>query len=529
MAGILMQVAMFPSLKKVKDDIKKCDIYIKPDLENYSTGSFSSYSEILRLGYAAGEKARPKFHELAQELDIHSSPPSNASLTAEPIFITAIQLKGNKYVSDKLILGKLGVLPGDSVSRKQIEKGINKIFGINAFKKVSYQIEKIPRQDRYNLVVKVLEDQPASIKASVHYDNLFSAGLVLNSTLRNLIGRSSRMIVEGDISQSPKARVSYLKYLGNRQRIAGMVKYSFMNEQVPEYDNGKLDDIGTSTYHEFLGGLMLTQSLRNSFYIGFNYKTGNEKLKFWNDFPEGLKNMQIKQLRNDITYNFNTMNDRNYPTSGSEVRVFANFFYHNFYKVNYESGIDTIYFEDDLGNSVPLTEDEFNYYITDDLTPNNYLKLQIDYLEYFRISNNFQIVPVIAGGFTFSHADEGLFDDFRIGGNQMVNPYDVTFFGLNYSEIQTESFLTGGLYLQNIFFNNIYVKYGINYLIHHSYVPFNDLGQMNITDENTLFGYGLKITYKSILGPVSLGLSSNSTDKVLRWYIGIGYSFNYKD
>ena len=75
MTGILMQVAMFPSLKKVKSDIKKCDIYIKPDLKDYSTGSFSSYAEILELGYVAGEKARPKFHELAQEIGAHSQPP----------------------------------------------------------------------------------------------------------------------------------------------------------------------------------------------------------------------------------------------------------------------------------------------------------------------------------------------------------------------------------------------------------------------------------------------------------------------
>ncbi|NPA36788.1 MAG: alpha/beta hydrolase [Chlorobi bacterium] len=529
MMGILMQVAMFPSLKKVKEDIKKCDIYIKPDLQEYSTGSFSSYSEILRLGYIAGEKARPEFHNLAQKINARTSPPSGTSLSANPICISAIKLKGNKYVSDKLILGKLGILPGDTVSRRQIENGINRIFGTNAFKKVSYQIEKTPNQNKYNLTVKIIEEQPASVKASVHYDNLFSAGLVINNTLRNLVGRSSRLIVEGDISQSPKARVSYLKYLGKRQRFAGLFKYSFLNEQVPEYDNGKLNDIETSVYHEFLFGVMLAQSLRNSIYFGLNYKTGKEKLKFWSDYPEGIKNMKIKQLRYDLFYNYNTMNDRNYPTNGSEIRIYASLFFHNDYKMNYESDVDTVYFDDGYGNPIPLTEDEFNSYITESLTPNSYTKVQINYLQYFNLRRNLQIIPSISGGFTFSNANNGLFDNFKIGGNQMVNPEDVTFFGLNYSEIQTENFLSGGVYLQNILLNNFYVKYGINYLLHHPYVPFNDLTQFDITDKNTLFGYGMKITYKSLFGPVSLGLSSNTKDNVLRWYVGIGYSFNYKD
>ena len=529
MTGILMQVAMFPSLKKVKSDIAKCDIYTKPDLENYSTGSFSSYAEILKLGYVAGEKLRPELHELAKKLNEHNPPPSGVSLSANPIYITNIELRGNRFVSDKLIFGKLGIEEGEEVSRKDIETGINKIFGMNAFKKVSYQIEKIPKENKYTLVVKMLEEQPASLKASVHYDNLFSAGIVLNSTLRNLVGNSSRLIIEGDISQSPKGNFSYLKYLGKRQRVAGLVKYRINNEQVPEYEKGKLSDIGSSLYHEFFAGMLVTQSLKNSFFAGINYRTGKERLKFWNNFPEGIKNMRVKQFGADLNYNFNTTNDRNYPTSGTDLRLNGDVYFNNHYHINYEDDTDTIYLELDDGSKLGITEPEFNNYIVSPLVPGIYAKFQLSYCEFFSLRDKFQIIPYASMGFTMSGVKEGLFDDFRIGGNQMVNPDDVQFFGLNYSEIEDGNYLMGGVSLQNVILRNIYLKYGINYLIHHEYVPLNDLQQFDINNENTLFGYGMKVTYKSLLGPVSLGLSSNTQDNVLRWYIAIGYSLNFKD
>jgi len=529
MAGILMQVAMFPSLKKVDSDIKKCDIYIKPDLKQYSTGSFSNYSEILELGYKAGEKARAQFHDLAQEIDRQYIPPSGVSLNVDSILLSNVELRGNELVGDKLIKGKLGLEVGEKTTRKDIEDGVSRIYGINAFKKVLYQIVKAEGAGEYDLIVNVVEKQPASINASVHYDNLFSAGIVLNTTLRNILGRSSRLIAEGDISASPKMRLSYLKYLGKKQRVAGLLKYKYLNEQVPEYKKGQLSDIGTSSYNEFLAGFLLTQSLKNSFFVGLNYKTGTEKLKFWNDFPEGIRNMQINQFRSDFSYSLNTLNDRNYPLSGAEIRLFGSLFFDNKYHINYSDANDTLYIPLPGGGQGGFTEQEFNDYLVSPLIPDVYGKFMFNYCEYIQIKPNFQIIPSASAGFIMSSVDEGLFDNFKIGGSQMVNVDDVPFFGLNYSEIEDENFLLGGFYLQNIFFRNIFLKYGINYMLHHQYFPINDLSQINMQNENSLFGYGVKLTYKSLLGPVSFGMSSNTKDNVLRWYIGIGYSFNYKD
>src|SRR5690606_12356264 len=63
--GILMQIAMASSLSITKENIDATDIYIKPDLDDYTTGSFNSYNEIMELGKKTGEKYFDQFKQLA--------------------------------------------------------------------------------------------------------------------------------------------------------------------------------------------------------------------------------------------------------------------------------------------------------------------------------------------------------------------------------------------------------------------------------------------------------------------------------
>ncbi len=523
MTGILMQIAMTPSLKRIKEQIAMCDIYIKPDLKNYSTASFSSYKEILKLGYQAGEENREKFRRLAQSLNLKKREVKGIPFKVKPVIISKIILQGNKLVDDGLILGKLDIKEGDTVTREKIETGINKVYGVNLFKKVLYQIEKVPFEDKYILYVKMKETQPATLKASVHYDNLFSAGIVLNLTIRELLGKSSRFIIEGDISKNPKARVSYLKYLGGRERFAGITGYSFLDEEIPSYSDGKVEDVSISRQHIFSVGLMTTQSLKQSIYAGLSYEMDIEKLKFDNILPAEIKNASFDYFKAKLIYTNNTTDNRNYPTKGREILFLGDLFMHNKYYITFNNPTDSV-----LG----LSEKELDEYFTKPMTPDVYGMAQFKFYEFIHFSNKFQMIPAASLGVTIGTNEDGIFDSYRIGGMQLVKIEDVSFMGLNFDELSNQNYLVAGLYLQNILFGNLFLKYGANFLVHHDYIPVNDLKRFDfdyMLDKNSILGYGLKMTYKSPLGPISLGISRNVNDPVWRTYFAVGFSFNYKD
>ncbi len=524
MTGILMQVAMIPSLERISEQIEMCDIYIKPDLKENSTASFSAYAEILELGYIAGEKNRPEFKALAEQLNIKSPEKEYEGIPFEPapIEIGKINLNGNDLVTETLILSKLGIQVGDTVNREEIEEGVRRIYGINSFKKVIYQIEHSDASD-YELTVKLQEKPPAILKSSVHYDNLFSAGIVLNLTLRNLLGKSSRTLIAGDISTNPKLRFDYLKYVGAKENIALNFRYDFTNEEIPTYSDGKLEDVQVSNQQTFNLGFITTQSLQHSFYLGAAYQFNKEKARFATLLPEEIKHVNFDLFKINFSYAANQLNDRNYPTKGREILVIGESFLKSQYYAKYENGIDSV---------IGLTEQELNDLIIKPMTPTIYGKVQVRYFEVIPITPRFQIIPGVSTGITLALDSLKSFDDFRIGGNQLVKITDNRFFGLNFAEVRNQNFLKASLFFQNVLFSNLYLKYGANLLLHHDHVPLNNIGSFDFEDffvNNSILGYGIQATYKSPLGPVSGGLSRNTIDSNFRFYLAIGFSFNYSD
>ncbi|MBN2173043.1 MAG: hypothetical protein JW731_02845, partial [Bacteroidales bacterium] len=445
-----------------------------------------------------------------------------------------INIEGNQYVNDKVILSKLGIKKGKNVSVFDIENGISAIFGSNNFSKVTYEINKVNPLSNYILTIRTYEKKPATIRGAFHYDNTFSAGIVLNVTLRNLPGKSSRTMFITDISKNPKFRLDFLKYVGPAKRAGLNLRYEYLNQQIPNYQEGEINDIDISKENNFYAGLITTQSLKRSLYLGLSYQFNNQKSKFKKIVPEGIKNGAFNFARADLIFQINTFNDRNYPISGRELKMGGNIYFANEYKIRYDKGIDTIYFplSGDENISLPLSENQFNDLIVKPFTPETYVLAFFSYIEYFELAKRFQILPLVSLGVTLSKQEEAIFNNYRIGGYQRVRFSDNPFIGLNYTEVDYENFLITGLYFQNILLKNIYLMYSANLLLPQEHIPLDDLDSFNFSEmfeNNSLLGYGLELTYKSFLGPISFGLNRNTRDPYFRYYLSIGYSFNFSD
>ena len=142
-----------------------------------------------------------------------------------------------------------------------------------------------------------------------------------------------------------------------------------------------------------------------------------------------------------------------------------------------------------------------------------------------------QFHPEFAAGVTLSSEDASkAFTEFFVGGYQKVRFNDTRFWGLNYAEVQTANFMKLGAEFQYIPFNKIYVRAGANFLGYSDQIPFNESGFLSdVFQQESYLGYGIDVSYQSILGPISAGIGGNNKDSALRSYISIGFSFNYSD
>lgn len=522
-SGILTQISMFESLKRLDSDIAACDFYLKLDLEGFGVSDFSSTKQILAIGDKIGVDNVQRFKDLAKELNIVPKKQEyiDIDINRDSIVISQIVIEGIDRVPEKVILSKLNLEIGKNTAQNEIEDAILRVYGINGFKKVFYNIKHDPASPgEFTLIVKITEKPPTNLKASVHYDNLFSAGIVLNFTLRNILGRGSRALFIGDISENPRFRFDYLKYFGNSEKLAMNFVYNFLKLDFPTYEAGKKIDELASTSHNFGLTIRTTQSLKHTFIGGIIYHSERSKYNFSKAVPESIKNGEFNNFQLVLSYIQNSLNNRNFPTKGNETIFYGKYFIDSEYKVN-------------LNDEYKDSQESIDSLVNSSLTPGKYAQLFFDHKTFIHFSNFFQFIPIVAVGTLLSVEDTtNIFDEFNIGGSQMVNIFDTRFRGLHYSELIEANFLKLSFNFQNIFWKNLYLQYGLGFLAYYPYVPLDQLSLFDfdtMINDYTMIGYGFELRYKSVIGPISFGMSGNSQDRYIRYYFQLGFSMNYND
>jgi NTE family protein len=526
-AGILMQIAMAPSLSIIKENIKSTDLYIKPDLEGYSIGSFNSFDEILALGFETGDKYFDQLKRLADSLGRKNIVP-RLTFKTDSIQIDKIIISGNHLFSTDLIRSKLNIVEGDYLNRDIMEAAVHRIFGINGFYKVDYNLSEIAA-NRYALLIRIKEKPSTLLSTSIHYDDQFSAGILLNFTARELIGHNSRMVLLADISENPKFRADYYKYTGTKKKFAFNMRYNFSRQELPSYIGGKEMKEFVGRNSRIVAQMISTNSLKQSFHFGGILDATASRFKFLSRSNEGVKNGRQTYFGGRFKFYRNSQNDRNYPTEGAEALIESTLHLKDWLDFDLVEGVDTLIVNKESGD-IFIPENELDSYI-DGLIPNSYLSIYGKYSKFLMFSPKVQFHPDFAIGLTLSsESSSKLFSEFFVGGYQNVRFNDTQFWGLNYAEVQTANFLKFGAAFQYIPFEKIYLRAGANFLGFSDQLPFNDTDFLSqIYQQKSYLGYGIDVSYHSFLGPISAGIGGNNKDRTLRSYISIGFSFNYSD
>jgi len=526
-ASILMQLAMAESLRKTSENIEDTDIYIKPDLGPYSTGSFGDYEEILRLGDETGQAFLGKFKELADEIGMNETS-EGIGFDQQPIRLNSISVEGNRLISEALVLSKFTFKPGQEVSRDDIKYGIDMVFGVNAFYKVDYSLVPV-EGNSYDLIINTKEKPATLLSTAFHYDNRFSAGLLLNLTARDWLGKLSRSVFLVDISENPKFRFDYYKYTGESKRFAFNGRINYLNSELPQFEEGRITEVIGERNLRIEANMISTSSLKQTFNLGAIYQLSRSRAKINVSVPDDIRSASQNFIGLRAAYYRNSQDDRNFPTRGAESLLEPIFHVSDWNRVNLRNDVDTVFLSIGDGQ-IGIPAEDFEGFI-ENLAPDPHLTIYWRYSKFLGISPKLQFQPRIATGLTLSNSDEiSTFNEFFLGGIQNLRFVDTPVWGLNYAEVTTPNFLNIGANFQWIPIKKIYLRAGANWLGYSDYISISDDRFPNqIFQDENFIGYGADISYQSILGPITVGISSNSNDGVVRGYFSLGFSFAYSD
>ena len=525
MSALLVQSSMLSSNLKVKKNKEICDILIDhvPYLE-YSTGDFNKSKEIFKEGEIATNNNLSSLIKLSKTLKkykqrVHKVPDAKNKILLDTIIFKNISI-GNYEVAKE----RTDIEPHKKYSAKELVAGVNRAIGTRMFSKINYK--SFIENNQLGLQLNFFEYSKNQFKGSLHYDTYRGGGIVVNYTGRNILGKSSRLLVTLDIAEQPRARLQYQKIFGTHKN------WWFQSEAIGElliqevFEDGiKIENI-KQNYFQFNNQINKNiNSLYSYVGVGIDYELTNLRPKFDPDLVGnffGLKKYNFNTIEINANYTYNSLNKVFFSTKGTYFKGSVSRSIHN-----------TIYIE-------PIDE---NSPSIDGFT-NSFSKLNLSFEK--RVGFTKKIIGILKGTTNFIYEDtlksnEVSFDEYGYAGKYSLGGYipnnrsrSYLFAGLHEDELTVNQFMKLTLALQLNPINKIYVVPHFNIAsvgftnfdnyIDDAFFPKGDWEDKMET--SLLMSAGATFSYNSLLGPVNFDISYiNDVDK-LRLYFSLGFLFN---
>ncbi len=183
---VLVQLNNFNSIKSMVDKRNKTDIYLDPNIDDYTVISFDDGGKIIKSGEEAGDKVMSQLEAVAARQKPHVIPPVTF-IERKKLNISLVEIEGLDRYTRAYILGKLKLRVPTVISYKRFNEGINNLSATGNFQDINYRYEKL--EDETYKVTFNLRENPSrlQLRLGAHYDDLYRTGVLINVTRKRLL------------------------------------------------------------------------------------------------------------------------------------------------------------------------------------------------------------------------------------------------------------------------------------------------------------------------------------------------------
>ncbi len=182
---ILLQINNYRTVAAMKDKVGDTDIYIKPEMEDFSVIDFDRIDTIIALGEHTARKEFDKLSKLAEESKRPAEPPQPVACQ-DTLVINDLILKGNENYSRGYVKGKLRFDLSEKITFSKLEQGINNLAATGNFISVRYKLLSMGDGDELQVILRESPDK-TFLRLGIHYDDLYKTAALINLTKKNLL------------------------------------------------------------------------------------------------------------------------------------------------------------------------------------------------------------------------------------------------------------------------------------------------------------------------------------------------------
>ena len=489
MTEVTEQLWNFIGNQKRTQNIENTDILITPNLHPYGSMDFEivAIDSIISRGSKAALNVWDELISLKESLKIEEdkpdkiNKPENKYLNLDTLLINSVKVEGVSPKEEELILNWISI-DNDKVTRKQLDAMTARIYGIDLFSRVYYQLDGT---QPFDLVFSVEPKQTNNLNLGMHFDSKDMAAILANTTIRFNRSINSMFDITTRLSRDPYLMIDYS--INSGLFYKGGINYKISRNDLHIYQNGDL------SYN--------AQVVRNALNLNFSeFYFGNVKLYLgaalesfhFSNPMQSISNPYIYEVEDQIyiNYTFNgvydNLNNTYFPTSGQYFSFQYLMLTDNFVKLN---------------NELPLSIFKMNMFRP------------------FALSDRVYITPGIDARYIINDNPPEIYRNY-VGGrnNGHYLPQQIALQGSVGMEALNNMVLSADLGIHYNFRSNNYLYANLNFTAHNNHLH-------NLLEGESILSVNLGYSYLSIVGPLRVELGYSDLSKRFHPYISIGYYF----
>ena len=489
--GLLESMMNLSSLEESLYARSNCDIYIRPNLHGRNMLSFNDFDSILQFGEDAAQEFYPRLKSLANFLNEFEPVEINRPHVQpiDTLNVVDIQIEGIADKHKASVVREFGKVFPMKMSVDYIQEVVLKLYASGYYEDLWYEMSDAPNGVILTLHCKEREDQALSF--SIHYDNNYGIGALVNYTMKNVWNTMNRTTLSLDvnIAENPYIRASLNKRQGKMFRLAADL--SVISLSMSQYDNNRI----TNSYSIQSNSLNLSMQVVPSL---------TQQLRFGAvaDYVHMKDLVGDKGLSAD--YSLYSYLYFNYFYSNEDVPNFAR----RGWRINLK------------GKCVFLEGSNNDGTLSDVGMQMSYL-INGSIVKAFPIGKRNSIKLGLEAGTKLGEAEVPQFYQFMVGGQSKMKYYDniMAFTGLNFTEKLVDHIVIGRVSWQWRFYKNLYstVSFDCGYM--------NDVYNLWFDNNSFVAGAGLSLGANSMIGPIEVSLMGSNINSSPVGFINVGFWF----
>ena len=497
---ILGQINNYETIELMKEKRNKTDIYIHPNINDYTVVSFDEKNEIIQVGSKEALLFKNELIALAAQQKRHLKE-EVVFYTNDSLFITEVEIQGNNRYTRSYILGKLKLIIPSKTTYKNFSEGINNLSATENFRKINFRFIK---DEKGKLIIKLdltESENKTSLRLALHYDDLYKTAALINFTRKRLFTNNDITSFDFIVGDNLRYNFDYFIDKGYYWSIGFNSNYNDFNENVSIHfinSNEAVPNDNTINslnfeYGELTNQLFLQTFFKKTYLLGVGME---QKWKEYLSKTIGIdENNEPRTVFDNTNYlsafgymTFDSFDNKFFPTKGFYLRGDFNFYF-------YANG----------------TNKNFNEF--------SIIKTQIGYAQ--TIFKNFSALLEAAVGVKIGGDETKSFDFFVGGYGYKESSNLVPLYGYKDLSLRGNTYLKATITLDY----NIYKKGHINIAANIANVGDDLFDTKQWIDGIDYSGYAFGLGWDTFLGPIEAKYSYSPEIEDSAWYVSIGYRF----